>query len=102
VVKHSVHQVYAEEFLRQEFELKSFTSTRRLLVAVADQKVDFALAHPDVFEMYKEECTLLSAQSAPYRYKSHTGLIFSSDSEGWKRPVDAALEILAENGRLQS
>jgi ABC-type amino acid transport substrate-binding protein len=92
----SVHQEYATDVLQNDFEIHVFKNVQPTLQALLSGKIDFVLLHPDWLEDFPTEATSIEICSKPFYYRSHTGIIFHSDSEQWRKPVNQAISQLLE------
>lgn len=101
VVKGSIHEEYALRALAQEFQIVPALSVTANLRRLASRKVDFILANPSVLELYPEQAVNLEICSSAYAYDSHTGIVFSAESEHLKKNINQAIHRLHENGLLQ-
>lgn len=94
VLSPSVHSEYAEENLKSEYYVKHFRTAQRVFLDLQTGSLDFALFHPGWFELLPQETLGLEICSKPYRYNTHSAIVFHADSRQWIEPVNRAIEIL--------
>jgi len=96
VVSSSVHSEYAAKHLQKEFHVRSFRTASIAFQALNAGRVDFVLFHPSWFQILPQDTAEIEICSKPYRYKSHTGILFHPDSEFLRPGVNRAIEIIHE------
>jgi hypothetical protein len=92
----SVHKDHAMAHLQNDFDIRVFKNVQPTLQALIQGHVDYVLLHTDWLEDFPQEAQAIEVCSEPFYYQSFTGIIFHSDSELWRQPVNEAIARMLE------
>lgn len=98
VAQNSVHSEYALNHLSHNFDVRLFRSVALAVQALHKKSIHFTLLHQNYFDLIPKELENTEIKSRPFLYDSYSTMLFHSDSEMWRTPINRALDFMHSTG----